>query len=89
MGGRQPDTGSGVHGFEHVVDQLAEFGVELGHRLRTRAQPLIGEFQNGSDRHETQFPLAAQIRRVSAANVREVAKNVRVSPQPPGRNRHP
>jgi hypothetical protein len=53
--GGQPDTWGCIHGLEHVVDELSELGIELGHRLRSGAQPLIGEFQNGSDGHGANF----------------------------------
>src|SRR5258708_19642086 len=55
LGSRKADTGSCVHGFEHIVDELSQLGVELGHRLRSGAQPLIGEFQDGSDGHDANF----------------------------------
>ena len=45
--GRQADAGRGVHGLEHVVDQLAQRCVDLLDGLGAGAQSRIGKFENG------------------------------------------
>ena len=49
--GRQSDPRGGIHGLQHVGDQLLERGIELLHRVGTGAQPGIGEFQYGQQGH--------------------------------------
>ncbi|MNC37413.1 hypothetical protein D3C75_859750 [compost metagenome] len=51
LGRGQADAGRRVHGFEHVVDQLAQRVVHHVHRLGVGAQAGIGEFENVQDRH--------------------------------------
>mmetsp|Transcript_49610 Transcript_49610/g.116521 ORF Transcript_49610/g.116521 Transcript_49610/m.116521 type:complete len:227 (+) Transcript_49610:181-861(+) len=50
--GRQPDAVGGVHGFQHVVDQLADAGVDLGHGLGDRVQPRVGIAKDGELSHD-------------------------------------
>ena len=49
---RQPYAGCGVHGLEHVVDQLLYRRIDLIDRLGDGAQPGVGEFEDVEDGHE-------------------------------------
>ncbi|MCY1449656.1 hypothetical protein D9M71_664080 [compost metagenome] len=51
LGGGEAYARCGVHGFEHVVDQLAHGVVHHCHRLGDGAKPRIGEFENVQYRH--------------------------------------
>ncbi|MNO88576.1 hypothetical protein D3C76_800310 [compost metagenome] len=51
LGGGQADAGGFVHGFEHVVDQLAHGVIDHLDRFGDRAQARIGEFENVQDGH--------------------------------------
>jgi hypothetical protein len=42
LGGGQPDAGCLVHGFGHVLHELAEFVIYLGDRFCNRVQKRIG-----------------------------------------------
>ena len=47
LGGRQADARGGVHGLEHIGDQLLERGIEAAYRLGAGPQPRIGKLQYG------------------------------------------
>src|SRR5471030_1564545 len=49
--GGQSDAWGGVHGLQHIGDQLLERGIELLHRESLGAQPGIWEFQYGQQGH--------------------------------------
>jgi len=51
LGRGQADAGGGIHGLEHVVDQLGKRRVEHGHRLGDGAQARIGEFEDVENGH--------------------------------------
>jgi hypothetical protein len=46
LGGGQPDAGRGVHGFRHVLDQLADAGIHCLDRPGDSVQARIGIVQN-------------------------------------------
>ena len=46
LGGREPHALGGVHGFEHVVDQLTQRIIDRRHRRSLLPQPRIGILQN-------------------------------------------
>ena len=52
LGSGQSDTRGGVHGLQHVRDQLPERGVELLHRLGPGTQPGVGKLQYWQQGHE-------------------------------------
>ncbi len=51
LGRRQPDSGSLVHGLEHVVDELPELIVHMFHRGGFFPQPRVREFKNSEFCH--------------------------------------
>ena len=51
---REPDAGSGVHGFSHVADELADVRSYRGDRSRDLSQPGIGVFQDVQDHNSLQ-----------------------------------
>src|SRR5712691_9649668 len=51
LDGGEPDPGRVVHGLEHVLDQLADAGVDLLHRLGDLPQPLVRQNENVAQRH--------------------------------------
>jgi hypothetical protein len=46
LGGGESDAGGSVHGFGHVLDQLADAGIHRLHRLGDGMQALIGVVQD-------------------------------------------
>lgn len=46
-----PDSGSVVHGLEHVVDQLADSGIDLFDRLGDFAEPFVRQDQDFAHGH--------------------------------------
>ena len=48
---RKPDTGRGIHRFEHVLDQRAQRLVDGLDRLGFQPQPLIGNDQDVANSH--------------------------------------
>ena len=58
LDGGKPDAGRVVHGLEHVVDQLAEVGVDALDRLGNEPQPLVGKLDDLAHRHGRRFKRA-------------------------------
>ena len=46
-----PNSGSVVHGLEHVVDQLADSGIDLFDRLGDFAEPFVRQDQDFAHGH--------------------------------------
>ena len=47
----KPDAGRVVHGLEHVLDELADAGVDFLHRFGYLPQPLVRQNENVAQRH--------------------------------------
>ncbi len=60
LGCRKTDTGSGVHGFKHIVDQCSNGVSHLCNRFGLGAQACIGEFEYFQYCHDIECPAGGQ-----------------------------
>ena len=71
----EPDTGGGIHRFEHVIDQLFEVSIERLDRRRDGFQPRIGHFENREYGHGVQIGIRQpEINRQGGAPAKLVPK---------------